>query len=78
MFGDSCVQFIRILNIYKTPSYPGYYAYIEGSYPRVENHTAVLQSPWIKTEGVSCSYDFWYFMHGSDVGSLTIDMEVPI
>ena len=55
---------------------PGYYAYIEGSYPRLPDHSAVLQSPWVKTEGVVCQYNLWYFMHGYDVGELAIAVEV--
>ncbi|XP_057298293.1 MAM and LDL-receptor class A domain-containing protein 2-like isoform X2 [Hydractinia symbiolongicarpus] len=50
----------------------GQYIYLEASFPRVANDTAVLRSPAIRpTVGFVC-FSFYYHMHGAHVNSLYI------
>lgn len=50
----------------------GQYIYLEASFPRVANDTAVLRSPAIRpTMGFVC-FSFYYHMHGAHVNSLYI------
>lgn len=52
----------------------GHYLYIETSYPTKEGDTAILVSEYIDptTSGSSSCFGLWYFMHGVDVGELSI------
>ncbi|XP_047128245.1 MAM and LDL-receptor class A domain-containing protein 1 isoform X1 [Hydra vulgaris] len=50
----------------------GTYAYIEASYPRKPNDTAVLRSPPIRaTLGAVC-FSFYFHMHGADINALNV------
>ena len=50
----------------------GKYAFIEASWPRKPNDTAVLRSPPIRpTLGAVC-FSFYYHMHGSDINLLNV------
>ena len=46
--------------------------FIEASYPRKENDTAVLRSPSIRPPSNGVCFKFAYHMHGPHVGTLNI------
>ena len=50
----------------------GKYIYIEASYPRKENQTSKLLSPFIR--GPVC-FGFYYHMYGSHIGSLDVSLQ---
>jgi len=50
----------------------GQYAFIEASYPRKPNDTAVLRSPSIRPLTGGVCFKFSYHMHGAHVGTLNI------
>ncbi|RDD40324.1 MAM and LDL-receptor class A domain-containing protein 2 [Trichoplax sp. H2] len=50
----------------------GVYYYIETSFPRTVNQTAMLGSPTLKSPSSTCAMRFWYSMNGPSVGSLRI------
>lgn len=52
-------------------THPGWYVYIEASYPRLPNDKAILTLPHIYKTGPRCELRFWYHMMGSGVGTLT-------
>ena len=49
---------------------PGWYMFIEASYPRLPNDKAILTLPHIYKTGPRCELRFWYHMMGSGIGSL--------
>lgn len=60
---------------YLTLNLPGNFLYIETSAPRRQGDTAVIQSQEIPVNPAYC-FSFWYFMHGSSVGSLNVSYEM--
>ena len=50
----------------------GKYIYIEASYPRRENQTSKLLSPFMR--GPAC-FRFYYHMYGSDIRSLDVSLQ---
>lgn len=53
----------------------GTYLYIETSAPRKQGDTAVIQSQEIPINPQYC-FSFWYFMHGTSVGSLNVSYQL--
>lgn len=53
----------------------GTYLYIETSSPRKQGDNAVIQSQEIPINPQYC-FSFWYFMHGSSVGSLNVSYQL--
>ncbi|XP_025084894.1 MAM and LDL-receptor class A domain-containing protein 2-like isoform X1 [Pomacea canaliculata] len=56
----------------------GYYAYIETSPPTRPGDSAVLQTPWLPpTDSAGYCLTFWYYMFGSTMGNLTLNLMTP-
>ena len=55
----------------------GYYMYIETSWPRVSNDTAILQSPKMKSDGHKRCFEFYYHMNGWHMGELYVFLWTP-
>ena len=76
MFSSSYFFFLHSLNfkrkisIYSSYSVTGSYIYIEAS-PQIPGDAARLFSDWMEPNEVVC-IQFWYHMHGSDIGNLSI------
>ncbi|XP_069133150.1 MAM and LDL-receptor class A domain-containing protein 1-like [Argopecten irradians] len=54
----------------------GYYLYIEASSPRRENDRARLTSQLFRKSSRPRCFQFWYNMQGSNIGTLTVIMNV--
>ncbi|XP_069046931.1 MAM and LDL-receptor class A domain-containing protein 1 [Lepisosteus oculatus] len=52
----------------------GTYLLMDTSPPRVQNDTAWLLSPFLESPMIHC-VKFWYYMQGSDIGSLTVKQQ---
>ena len=50
---------------------PGYYLYLESSYPARAGYKSQLMSHFFEPTGGRC-LTWWYNMHGRTVGSLTV------
>ncbi|XP_025085529.1 MAM and LDL-receptor class A domain-containing protein 1-like [Pomacea canaliculata] len=56
----------------------GYYAYIETSPPTRPGDSAVLHTPWLlPTDSAGFCLTFWYYMFGSTMGNLTLNLMTP-
>ncbi|XP_065183994.1 MAM and LDL-receptor class A domain-containing protein 1-like [Sycon ciliatum] len=50
----------------------GYYLFIETSSPRRRGDNAIIASPTYNNSLQLCSFDFWYHMYGTTVGTLNV------
>ena len=68
---------VSVVLLYFYCAFPGFYMYIETSFPRTSGDIARLFSPFVLTSNSNCGFSFWYHMYGTTINTLNVYVLTP-